>query len=288
MVLDSVIFGLLSAFGFGVSDLLAAAVTRKLGILRTVVGVNIVAIALTTVYLVLASSLSEVSPRHWAVLAGLAVLGSITLLAFYRGLQIGPVTIVAPILAAHAVVVILLAMVFVGDRLSGWQVIGVSATITGVVLMSVDLRAIQSGQKLIGVGVLMALVAMVGTGFWQYSVGVLSQDIGWFLPVYVIRLLMLAMIAPASMVRRDWPWQLLTGRLVAGVVLIGVFETGALFAFTRGAEVGVISIVAAASTAYPMVPILGGLLIFRERLALSQVAGLAIALGGLLVLGLAP
>ncbi len=67
---------------------------------------------------------------------------------------------------------------------------------------------------------------------------------------------------------------------------MGMLEVGSLFAFARGAEIGVISIVAAASTTYPIVPILGGLVLFRERLGPTQFVGLGVVVASLVMLGL--
>ena len=127
---------------------------------------------------------------------------------------------------------------------------------------------------------------MVGIGVWQYFIGVLSRDMGWFLPIYINRLIILAMLALVTGASKTWPWQRLSIPIVAGIVIVGLAETGGLFAFSRGAEIGVISVVAATSTIYPVIPILGGLIIFQERLEVSQIAGLVVALVGLLVLGL--
>ena len=286
MVLQSVVFGLLSAIGLGFSDLIGAAVVRKLGVLRIALGVHLFSVAITTIYLLGTVSLSELSLSHWGALVGLSVMGFVLYLGFYRALQLGPVAIVIPIVSTHAVVVVLLAVVFVGERLSVGQALGVATTMAGVVLASVNLKGVRSGDSLIGQGVLIALAAAFGVGLWQYSIGVLSKDLGWFLPIYVNRLLVLGILAPVSVARRTWPWQRLTKTVGAGVAAVAILETGSLFAFARGTEVGVISIVAAASTTYPIVPILGGVFIFRERLALSQWAGLAMALAGLFVLAL--
>ncbi len=47
----------------------------------------------------------------------------------------------------------------------------------------------------------------------------------------------------------------------------------------------VVSITAAVSSAYPVVPLIGGLLLFRERLLRSQAGGAALILAGLVLLG---
>ena len=68
------------------------------------------------------------------------------------------------------------------------------------------------------------------------------------------------------------------------VTIAAVLETVGFFVYYRGTEVGIIAIVTAAMTVYPLVSIMGGLLIFRERLARNQMIGVAIVLGGLLLL----
>jgi drug/metabolite transporter (DMT)-like permease len=286
MVLESLIFGLLAAFALGLSDLVAAAVSRKLGVLRTALWVHVTSVGVTTIYLLLASSLGEITLAHWGELVGLSVLGVALYLGYHKALQLGPVSLVSPIVSSHTAVVILLAVIIVGERFTGGQLTGAITTMVGVVVASVDPQGLRSGRSLISKGVFIALAATLGIGIWAYSLGVLSREMGWFLPVYVNRLLILGILMPMAIFRRQRPRQRLSLPLVLGVALVGILEIGGLFAFTRGTEVGIISIVAAAFTSYPIVPIIGGLIIFRERIAISQVVGLTIALGGLLVLGL--
>jgi drug/metabolite transporter (DMT)-like permease len=45
-------------------------------------------------------------------------------------------------------------------------------------------------------------------------------------------------------------------------------------------------VTAAVSSAYPLIPLIGGLFIFRERLGPQQVGGAALILAGLILLGL--
>ena len=77
----------------------------------------------------------------------------------------------------------------------------------------------------------------------------------------------------------------------AGPVLRTVFwpvpnvDSG-LVAFTRGDQVGLVAITAAVSSAYPVIPLVGGLLLFRERLMRWQAGGAVLILAGLVLLGL--
>lgn len=284
MVFQSFLYGLFAAFSIGLADLLAAVISRRIGVYRVLLATHVVSVLLSTIYLPFAFDFDDVSPGDWLDLFLLSILIIVTLAALYKALQIGPVAVVSPIVATP-LVAILLAVLVGGERLATGQVIGIAITATGVALTSVDSRELYSGRRLIGTGVLLALAAMLGAGIWVYRIGSLSQKLGWFLPVYLNRVITLAILAPIQIRGRMWMWQGLTVGLGLSVVLLGVLETAALFAFARGAEIGAISIVAATFSIYPLVPIAGGLLIFKERLARNQIVGLAIVLPGLITLG---
>lgn len=286
LVLQSVMFGVIAAVSWGIADFLAAVISKRLGILGTVFGVHVASVAATTIYLVFVLDPTMPSLGQLAALFGISLLAVVTYLAFYRSLQIGPVAVISPIVSTYAVVVILLAVLFLGERLSAFQTIGVVGTIVGIVVASMNPRTLRRKETLIGAGVLLGILATLGLGLWQFAIGVLSREIGWFLPIYISRVVTLAYITPIVAARHSWPWRQASVLLLIGVSVVGLVETVGLFAFARGSEIGIISIVAAASITYPVIPVLGGLAIFRERLSLLQWSGLLIALVGLLVLTL--
>ena len=282
---QSFVFGLVAAITIGLADLLAAGISRKIGIYRVMLATHVVSVAISTLYLPFALDFGGISFSDWAGLVALSVLIVATLAGLYKALQLGPVAVVSPIISAGSVVAIILAVLLAGERLSTGQVLSVAAIIGGVVMTSVDVRELRGGRSLIGAGALFALAAMVGGGIWFYGIGILSQEFGWFMPVYLNRLITLAILAPVQLKRSMWRWPGLGVSLVLGVTILGILETASLFSFARGAEVGVISIVAATFSVYPLVPVAGGLLIFREKLAPNQVVGLAVVIVGLVLLG---
>ena len=285
MVFESFLFGLIGALTFGFADFLAAIVARKIGIFRVLIWNHIVSVGLPTIYLLFAADLSQVSSTHWLALIGLSILTFITLIGFYRALQLGPVSVISPIVSAGAVVSLLLAVTLLGERLSTGQTLGASVALGGVVLTSTDIRDLRGGNGLFSQGVLLGLGTMLAGGFLVFSTGRLSQELGWFLPVYLIRLITLVMLAPIQISRHEWPWHGLSIGLIFGVMLIGILQMGGMFVLARGMEVGAISIVSATLSVYPIVAIVGGLVIFRERLAPNQFLGLVSVLAGIIVLG---
>ena len=283
----SVLYGVVAAIGWGVADFVAAAASKRIGVLRTATGVHISSSVAVAGYFVIVFEPGLLGWAHWTALVAVSVLAVLVYLCFYRALREGPVAVVSPIVSCYAIVVIVLAMVFSGERLSGWQALGAMCSIGGVALASFDPRRRLSGGRIIGMGVGLAVVTMLSIGVLSYAIGLLSRELGWFLPVYISRTMTLGLFIPLSVALRQWTMRGVTIPLALGVAVAGIVEMGGMFAYARGAEVGVISIVAAASIAYPLIPMLGGIIVFGERLALSQWIGLGIALSGLFVLAIA-
>lgn len=288
MVLTSVLYGLAFAFGIGVADVISAGLTRSLGVLRTVFLLQLIGVVAMTALGLSTGQLGGLEPRYWLIMAAMTLLVAGFYLGFFRALQLGPIALVGPIVAAHSVVVALLAVVFLGDSVSRWQIGAMGLTVIGVAIASVDFRALRQGKTVIGLGVVLAIVVCVAAGFWQFALAALSKQIGWFAPVYLTRLMMVSILLPLLVSRRELPWRGLDRRLALAVVIVGVVESAALLAFTRGSQIGIVAIVAAASTAYPIVPIIGGIVWYGERLSAVQFGGLALVTLGLFGLTLLP
>jgi uncharacterized membrane protein len=67
----------------------------------------------------------------------------------------------------------------------------------------------------------------------------------------------------------------------------GVTDIIGVVAYSRGSELGLISIVAAVSATFTLIPVAGGILLFSERPAPNQLVGLVLVIGGLVTLGAA-
>ena len=288
MVLPSVLFGLAFATGIGVADVISAGLTRTLGVLRTVFLLQMFGVVGMLVFALFTSQLDSISANDLLLMAGLTVLVVFFYLGFYKALQLGPIALVGPIVAAHSPVVVVLAVIFLGERISEWQIAAIVAVVFGVVMASVDVPALRSGRKVIGLGVGLAIGVSIAAGFWQFAIAAVSKEMGWFAPVFLTRVFMVCILIPVVVIRREQPWVGLNRKLAAAIVVVAALETLSLLAFTRGSEIGIVSIVAAASTAYPVIPIIGGIVLFKERLSPIQFGGLFVVSLGLLGLTLLP
>ena len=287
------IYGLAAALGWGLSDLWAAMSGRRIGSGRTVVVAQVAAAVGVTVLVLIArpdlSGIPAVAP--WLVPN--AFLGAAAFATLYRGLQLGPVAVVSPVLASYAVVPVLLSVVLLGETLGAWEVAGVFVTIAGVVLTSTDPKALRAGTRTKPAGLPWAIASTLLFGVATYVMGWAAKEAGFLPSLWFGRLTMTGVVLVAALVL--WVRSRSTGEardpvapsMLRLAVLVGVMELVGTIAYARGAEVGLVSIVTAASATYPLIPVLGGVVLLHERPVPTQYLGIAMVIGGLLLLGVA-
>jgi drug/metabolite transporter (DMT)-like permease len=283
-----VIFGLAAALGWGMADFGAAVVGRRLGSFSTAVTAHTAGL-LTLLILVVGLRPSwSTPPVVIAWMAGNGIIAAAAYLLLYRALELGPVALVSPVVAAYAVITIVLAVTFLGESLPGIVAIGAFTTVVGVVLTSTDLRKLGRPSPVGRSGLRFAIASMALFGVATFLLGRYAKEVGWLPALTLSRafstasLLAVAMFArSAGTVRGDGP----VIPAVAGAALVGIVDVLGGAAYARGTELGYLSIVSAASATFPLIPVVGGILLFRERPAANQLAGVVLVVGGLLLLG---
>lgn len=278
--------GLIAAAIFGVADLLAVAVARKLSLLRVLLWTHLAALVIGFPYLLLATDVTEVTFTHWLLLGGISVMFLGTLTSFYKSLQTGPVALISPIVSAHLVIVILLSTLLLGERLESVQSIGIMVAMAGIVMATMTVQRGQLSGPGMGQGVFYALITMVGAGIFIFSVGAFSKEYGWFLPIYLVRAFSFVILLGIQRFSAEGSWWHPVPKMGLAAAGIGVLQFIGLSAYASGAQVGSISLVAATFSVYPLIPMVGGVVLLHERIVLRQAAGLAAVLSGLLVLGM--
>ena len=280
------IFGVAAALAWGVGDLGVAIVSRRIGSFATVVLVQIAglaAIALTFL----------VGRPAWTGGAGdvllLALNGVVVAAAYtlhYRALELGPVALVSPITSAYAVIPIALAWLVLGERIDGSFVVGAGLAVAGVALVTADPRQFGEAVRRPRDGLRYAIFAMVMFGAAAFVLGVVSRHGGWLPAVALARVFTVVAIAPVVVARRPAVNARGVRTAFAGLVVGTIDMLGVVF-FSHGAVVAPLSLVAAVSATFPLIPFVGGLVILRERPATSQALGVFAVIAGLVLLGLA-
>ena len=213
----------------------------------------------------------------WSALS--AVLGTIGLFAFYRGMAAGAISVVAPIAALSAAIPVIWGVVVNGDHVHGLQALGFVAAIGGSVAASLELRP---GRAQIAAGVGWAVLAMLAFGAYYVPMHAAStQD--WLWPAFLFRCTSVTIVVSLALARGLRPTGL-RGHWAA-LIAIGFLDTGgnALFAAASSAH-GLLSVVAVLASLYPVVTVLLARLMLGERVQRTQDAGVILVLLGVVLI----
>jgi drug/metabolite transporter (DMT)-like permease len=280
------IYGFGAAFAWGSADFGVALVSRRIGSFTTLVLANLAGVLVFSILVATPAASLPLFHPALLVLPLIGVSGALTYLAFYRALQLGPIALVSPIAAGYAAIVIALSLVFLKEHVAAMALGGAAITIAGVVLASTDLRRLPIERRRARAGVFFALLAMLGFGVGAFLIGVFAPGTGWFGTIYLSRLGSAATLAVILAARGRGGLTFAGVGRAASAMAIGLLDIGGFALYARGTEVGRVSITAAASVIYPLIPILVGVLYLRERPAPNQWVGVAAVGAGLVLLAM--
>jgi len=207
------------------------------------------------------------------------VFGGSALLAFYRALAEGAMSVVAPISACAGVLPVVAAFVR-GTPPTGLELAGIAAALVGIVLVSRTTTADQHPGGRPGVVVALALYAALGIGLYLVLVHAASQGPAGS-PLWAVTagragsLVVLLAIAAGGRSRPPWP-----GLRLPLLVLVGVLDTSANLLFANASTRGNLGVVGVLSSLYPVVTVVLAHLVLAERLSWSQSVGVVMALLG--------
>jgi drug/metabolite transporter (DMT)-like permease len=281
-----VILGLAAALGWGLADFLGALAGRRIGALATVIpGQVLSAAAMTAILLASDSSLTSLRGSVGLLLLN-GVAAAFAYVTHYRALELGPVAVVSPIGAGYAVVGVALAIAVLGERPSALALLGAAGAIVGVALVSTDLRKLRDGIEHHVPGLWWAVAAAVAFGVAGFLLGWISQRAGWIPGLWGSRVAQVACYLPLGLLYRDRLRSVRAGRPLAIALLAGCADLLGVVTYAAGSERGFVSIVIAASAVFPLIAVVLSIVVFGERIVANQVVGIALVIGGLLLLGL--
>lgn len=280
------IFGVVAALLWGAADFATALLGRRLPLFPMVVVVQTAGLVIAAGLWFVLRPTFDAPPIEAAILAIDGCISAVGYVVVYRSLVLGPMALVSPIAATYAVVAILLSVVVLGERPGPLLLLGIFITTVGVLLTATDLRAARprrpEGQPS---GVPLALLSALLFGVASFILARGAQQVGWLYATLLSRTFT-ALAALVIAVARREHLRLPDRGAYVRVAALGVIDLVALVAFVYGSEVAPVSLVVAAASTFPLVPVAGGVIAFGERPAPWQYLGIAAVVGGLVFLGL--
>lgn len=218
--------------------------------------------------------------EHLALGALSGVAGLIGLTAFYRGLAVGAMSVVAPISATAAVIPVVVG-VATGERPSSLQAAGLALAVVGVVLASREKPEEGPRGAPLAAGAGLALLAAAGFGLFFILMDAASDgDVFW--AIFMNRLTSVSLLAAAALALR--PALAVGASAGRALIAIGAFDISANTLFAIGSNVGLVSVVAVLASLYPVVVIALAHALLSERIRRLQQVGAAGALTGVVLI----
>jgi drug/metabolite transporter (DMT)-like permease len=266
----SIALALGASLTWGVSDFFGPLKGRTLGALRVLVYVQLGGL----IAIVMIVAIRGKGPADAGVLFAVpaAISGTLGFYAYYRGMAVGAMSIVAPIAGISAAIPVVVGILS-GDRPSLWQWLGIAAALGGVFLASREPS--RGGRVAAGVG--LALLAAIGFGGYfppMHAAG--NADFWW--ASLIFRMTSTSVILAAVAIRR--PSLAVAPIQVPLIALIGVGDMLGNFLFAAASTSGLVSITSVLASLYPIVTVLLARLVLKERVARSQEAGIVLTLAG--------
>lgn len=282
------LFALATSLMYGLADFGGGLLTRRIPALTVVVASQTIAVTVLGVIVIATGGWTEWGPQLWfAVAAGL--LGPVAMLAFYKALAIGPMSVVSP-LASVGVVVPVGVGLFLGERPGIPQFAGLTVAIVGIVLAGgPELRGAPVQRQ----AVLLTLLAAFGFGAVLALISEASSNLtGLFLALFVQRVTNVAAGGAALFVSVQRGGIALpegTGMRVIWAALpalafVGLADVAANGTYSIAAQNGPVTLAAVLSSTYPVITALAARAVLKERLRGVQAAGAGLALVGTVLL----
>ncbi|MES2171643.1 MAG: DMT family transporter [Actinomycetota bacterium] len=276
----SVALALAGAVIYGGSDFLGGLAARAMSSIRVTALNSIVGFSVLLVGSLVIPTRWSWDALLWGGLSGLA--GAVALVLFYACLALGPMSILSPIMGLVSAVVPIIVGFARGERLSVAGDIGLVAGLIAVVLICFvpGARVVRPSLR----GVVMGVGAGLAIGTYLVFIDLSPSNSGPVPLVVCFAVTGLAM-GVALLIRRTATTRP-PRRSVVYALLCGLTDGVAAFLFLLALRAGDLSVVSVINALTPAGTVVLAAILLRERIAVVQWAGLAVALvaAGLLAL----
>jgi len=265
----------LSALMYGAGDFCGGLAARKMPVFTVLLFSQLVGLLIAVAAaLAFRQPLPDLPNLLWGAAAG--VCGAAGLAALYQALATTLVAIASPVAAVTGAAIPVILGLVIGERPSGLAWVGIALAVPAIVLLAAG-PAEHAQRGIARRAVFLGTAAGIGFGLFFFSISRTSPASGLW-PLAAARLSTIFLVVIFAGMRRRTLRPAREGFSL--VLLSGGLDMGANIAFLLASRIGLLSITAVVTSLYPGPTVLLAVLVFRERLTMPRVLGLALALAG--------
>jgi len=280
----SILSGIAGMFGWGIYDFLGGVYAKQIGPFKSFFWSQLAGLISTLLLIFVFTTRLNVPILIIILLPIAAIIYSAGYLFFFKGFEIGNVSIVAATMNLWAVFTMLFAFIFMGQRLSTIQSIGVLMIISGVTLASLNWSDIRNQRFQLSSGVKETVLGAFFFGvFWNIS-EVISEEIGWLLTTLFVKFGIIVFLLLFSFLRkRELDLTKAATKTKCMVVLMGIIEAGAVAIVNYGLTIGDAILITPIASALSIVTITLAIIFLKDKVTKLQGVGIITAIAGIIV-----
>jgi drug/metabolite transporter (DMT)-like permease len=278
------IYAFISLVGWGIGDVFSTIASRKLGSFNTAFYAYLISAIYGLIFVPFSLSyLPHLTVSLVLLTVFLAIIQSLGFFAFSEGLKVGNSSLVGTIAGAFTSLVVILSVLFLGDRLNGGQILAIIVIFLGLFFSSIHLKEIKNIHSVINRGTFYAFVALIGWGIYFTFIKIPVEHAGFFWPSMITNLagtIFFFVLGPKKITFAKHHRR----KGIPAALLAGILGSTASFAFNYAIGKGMTSVVAPISGAYPALFALLAYYYFKDPLSNQQKMGMVVTLGGIVLL----
>lgn len=276
--MNAITLGLIAAISWGVHDITIRYLSRSVPILNAILVVLTVGALFQASVVLWSGEPLSLPPRAvlLSIAAGAAFL--IAALGLYYAFKLGPVGLVAPLIATYPVFSILFA-IFEGRSLSGLQILAIGAVVAGSAIVAITSDSEDDGGSVKLRAILLSLMASLAFAVSFHFSQVAALQASELTSGMVTRITALALIVAIVLVKR-LPLKIPT-KAYAPLCLMGLCDGLALLCIIAAASLPNPAFASVAASTFGICTIILAWVWLKERLSPAQIAGCALAFAGI-------
>ena len=282
--MQAIVFAIISYFTWGTGAFVEAIAARKLDSYSlTFWGFVFSALILSFYALFQTTALGFLTLKLLILNIVLGVVLILGIIFYYEAYKRANRAIVGTIAQSFPVVVVILSLLFLGERVSLLQTIAIIIIFVGMILSALDIREFRQKTFLINKGFLFAAVSMICWGVYFAFIKILVNKIDWFWPNYFSFLLfpLIFIYMRIKGIKLEKPTKnKALFLIIISTVLVRVAEFSYNFAISKG----LVAIVAPIAGANLTLFVVLAFLIFKDPIKKQQVVGIVTTLIGIVLL----
>jgi transporter family protein len=278
----SILLGIGGMLGWGIYDFLGGVFSKQIGSFKSLFWSQLAGLV-SILLLAFALKTETRLPLLALVLSPLAsIVYSAGYLFFFKGFEKGNMSIVAATMNLWAVFTMVFAFVFMGQRLTPTQTIGVLMIISGATLASIDWGHMRTQRLQLSVGVKEAIFGAFFFGiFWNIS-EIVSEEIGWLLTTLLVKLgIAIFLLIFSVAVKQEVGLTNGSTKTKQAILLMGVIEVSAVALVNYGLTIGDAILITPIASALSIVTITLAVFFLKDKISRLQGLGVLTAIVGI-------